>query len=66
MNHRMFTTNEELEALGQAMDFVRRKALSLREAALWLNTRTGKKMSHEGLRKIIKNDDAINTPPLGD
>lgn len=44
----------ELEALETILPMVRSSALSLREGALWLTHKTGRSISHEGLRLIAK------------
>lgn len=47
----------ELEALKEIKDLVKQKVLSLREGALWLEHKTGRKLSHQGLKKIIAKDE---------
>lgn len=44
---------EQLSALNEIADLVRQKTLSLREGAAWLEYKTGRKLSHQGLNKII-------------
>jgi len=44
---------DELELLAEVADMVEERALSLRDAALWLSHKTGRKISHEGLRKRL-------------
>ena len=44
---------EQLEALEDIKELLRLKALSLREGSLWLEHRTGRKLSHQGLRKML-------------
>jgi hypothetical protein len=36
---------------------IKSKSLSLREGALWLSHKTGRSISHEGLRKISQATD---------
>ena len=43
---------EELDALNQAKDYL--KNCSLRETASWLSRKTGRYISHVGLKKRIK------------
>lgn len=47
----------ELEALETILPMIRSKSLSLREGALWLSHKTGRSISHEGLRKISQASD---------
>jgi|TARA_R110000751_G_scaffold59092_1_gene124288 hypothetical protein len=44
---------KELEALSEIKDFVTQGLLSLREGSAWLEYKTGRKLSHQGLKKII-------------
>ena len=44
---------EQLEALDEIKDLVHDKYLSLRDGATWLHYKTGRKLSHVGLKKII-------------
>lgn len=47
--------DEEIEvALSTVIEYVNEKSLSLREAASFLSETTGKPVTHEGLRKIIR------------
>ena len=50
---------EELEALNQAKDYL--KNCSLRETASWLHRKTGRYISHVGLRKRVKLGTASET-----
>tara|TARA_R110000772_G_scaffold82158_1_gene174391 strand:- start:11571 stop:11804 length:234 start_codon:yes stop_codon:yes gene_type:complete len=43
-----------LEALDKIVPMIKSRSLSLREGALWLSHKTGRKLSHEGLNKIVK------------
>lgn len=43
---------KELEGLKTILPMIKNKSLSLREGALWLSHKTGRAISHEGLRKI--------------
>jgi len=45
---------EEIEALDQAKNYL--KTCSYREVSQWLHRKTGRYISHVGLRKRIKND----------
>ena len=47
----------ELEALETILPMIKSKSLSLREGALWLSHKTGRSISHEGLRKISQASD---------
>lgn len=44
---------EQLEALNEIKVLVLDKVLSLREGSAWLEYQTGRKLSHQGLKKII-------------
>ena len=44
---------EQLEALDEIKDLVHEKSLSLRDGATWFHYKTGSKLSHVGLKKII-------------
>ena len=44
---------EQLEALSEIKELVSDKVLSLREGSAWLEYHTGRKLSHQGLKKII-------------
>lgn len=48
---------KELEALETILPMIKSKSLSLREGALWLSHKTGRAISHEGLRKISQATD---------
>ena len=47
---------EEIAALEEAKNYL--KTCSYREVAEWLHRKTGRYISHVGLRKRIKNDNA--------
>jgi len=49
----MLEIPQELEALREAIAYVKEGILSLREASTWLESETGRKLSHIGLYKII-------------
>lgn len=53
MNKKIFTTPEELLFLDEAVEYVNQGNLSLRQAVMWLEVKTGRKITYEGLRKII-------------
>ena len=64
-----FTEAHEIEELEAVIKMVISGALSYRNGAQRLITKTGKKFSHEGLRKIInkrKQDDRDSEVGLGD
>lgn len=48
---------KELEALKTILPMVQNSSISLREGALWLSHKTGRAISHEGLRKISQATD---------
>ena len=50
---------EELEALDQAKDYL--KNCSLRETASWLHRKTGRYISHVGLKKRIERSSTTET-----
>ena len=43
---------EQLEELDKMVEMVKQKTLSLREAAMFLEHKTGRTISHMGLKKI--------------
>jgi|TARA_B110000977_G_scaffold151297_1_gene192008 hypothetical protein len=43
---------EQLEELDKMIEMVKQKTLSLREAAMFLEHKTGRTISHMGLKKI--------------
>ncbi len=47
---------DQIEALDETKTLVKDKVLSLREATTWLEYKTGRKLSHVGLKKIIDNE----------
>ena len=47
---------EQLEALEDIKELLRMKALSLREGSAWLEYRTGRSLSHAGLKKMLDNE----------
>ena len=50
---------EELEALDQAKDYL--KNCSLRETASWLHRKTGRYISHVGLKKRLERNSTTET-----
>lgn len=44
---------EQLKALDEIKVLILNKVLSLREGSAWLEYQTGRKLSHQGLKKII-------------
>jgi len=47
---------EELEALEDIKQAVINKKLSLRDGSMWLEYKTGRKLSYQGLKNIIDNE----------
>ena len=47
---------KELEVLDEIKSLVSSKVLSLREGSAWIEHKTGRKLSHVGLKKIIDNE----------
>ena len=47
---------EQLEALEDIKELLRLKALSLREGSIWVEHRTGRSLSHAGLKKMLDNE----------
>ena len=43
---------EQLEALDKILPMIKDKVLSLREGSMYLESMTGRKLSHMGLKKI--------------
>ena len=43
----------QLEALEEISVLVKDQVLSLREGSAWLERKTGRRLSHQGLKKII-------------
>lgn len=44
----------ELDALDKVFLMIKDKTLSLREGSMWLESTTGRKISHMGLKKIAE------------
>ncbi len=44
----------ELDALDKVLPMIKDKTLSLREGSMWLESTTGRKISHMGLKKIAE------------
>lgn len=53
---------QQLEALSEIKELVSDKVLSLREGSAWLEHQTGRKLSHQGLKKIIDAERLGNKP----
>ena len=51
----------EIDLLRQAKRYVDLQAFSLREAAEWLKSKTGKSISHVGLQKRFQNDSGLSS-----
>ena len=47
---------EQLEVLKEMKALVTNRVLSLREASTWIEHKTGRYLSHVGLKKIIDNE----------
>ena len=47
---------EELEVLLEIKKLVSSKVLSLREGSAWIEHKTGRKLSHVGLKKMVDNE----------
>tara|TARA_R110000803_G_scaffold44991_1_gene95051 strand:+ start:443 stop:676 length:234 start_codon:yes stop_codon:yes gene_type:complete len=47
---------EELEVLSEIKGLVSSKVLSLREGSAWIEHKTGRKLSHVGLKKMVDNE----------
>jgi hypothetical protein len=47
---------EELEALEEIKGLVKNKVLSLREGSAWIEYKTGRKLSYQGLKNKIDED----------
>lgn len=61
----LIEVEEELQALENIIPMVVSKSLSLREGALWLSYKTGRSISHQGLKNIIEQHDSRTTAWLG-
>lgn len=53
MNHKRFSTEEELVFLDEVISNIREGVMSYRKGAQHLREVTGKIVSHEGLRKMV-------------
>ena len=47
---------EQLNILEEVKPLIKDRSLSLREGAMWLEYKTGRKISHTGLKKIVDNE----------
>ena len=47
---------EQLSVLKDISSLVKEKVLSLREGSAWIEYKTGRRLSHVGLKKIIDNE----------
>jgi len=56
---------EELKALEDIIPIVSARGLSLREGALWISHKTGRSLSHQGLKTIIESHERSTTTWLG-
>ena len=48
---------EELEALDKIKDLVTNGSISLRDGAAWVVHKTGRSISHQGLKNVIRERD---------
>ena len=55
-----FKTDHERQELDRVVDFTQRKVMTYRKAAEYLKSMTGQSISHEGLRKIVKNRGSVD------
>ena len=53
----------QLSILKTVADLVQQETLSLREGSLWIEEKTGRPLSHTGLKKIIDNGRLETEPP---
>lgn len=53
----------QLEILKTVAYLVQQETLSLREGSLWIEEKTGRPLSHTGLKKIIDNGRLETEPP---
>lgn len=53
----------QLKILKTVADLVQQETLSLREGSLWIEEKTGRPLSHTGLKKIIDNGRLETEPP---
>ena len=47
---------EELRVLDEIKELVSNKVISLREGSSWIEYKTGRKLSYQGLKNIIDNE----------
>jgi hypothetical protein len=47
---------EELKVLDEIKELVSNKVISLREGSSWIEYKTGRKLSYQGLKNIIDNE----------
>jgi hypothetical protein len=47
---------EELKVLDEIKELVSTKVISLREGSSWIEYKTGRKLSYQGLKNIIDNE----------
>ena len=56
---------EELEALDKIQTLLATKSISLRDGAEWISFKTGRTISHQGLKNVIRerynNSEGVNT-----
>jgi|TARA_R110001592_G_scaffold311936_1_gene586967 hypothetical protein len=46
---------EQIKVLDEIKPLIKERALSLREGATWIEHKTGRRLSHAGLKKIVEN-----------
>tara|TARA_R100001460_G_scaffold44187_2_gene80814 strand:- start:657 stop:905 length:249 start_codon:yes stop_codon:yes gene_type:complete len=56
---------EELEALDKIQTLILNKSISLRDGAAWITFKTGRNISHQGLKNVIRerysNSEGVST-----
>ena len=54
-NRTLKPVQDELDAIKTVSDLIKNNGLSLREGSEWVTYKTGRSLSHVGLKKIIDN-----------
>ena len=55
-NEMLESVPDQLEALNKILPMIKDRTISLREGSLYLESITGRKISHNGLKKIADKD----------
>jgi len=55
-NKELIPIEEELKVLNEIKKLVSDKVISLREGSSWIEYKTGRKLSYQGLKNIIDNE----------